>query len=84
MHQTIMVYRLLRHQIISKLAFICPALVCRTLKTRGVGKLILPWLWLILLSPLVSADEPKNLNATFEELESGVTLSNEDLQAKIE
>lgn len=84
MHQTIMVYRLLRHKIISKLAFICPALVCRTLKIRGAGKLILPWLWLILLSPLVSADEPKNLNATFEELESGVTLSNEDLQAKIE
>ncbi|WP_237157907.1 GGDEF domain-containing protein [Shewanella psychrophila] len=42
------------------------------------------WLLFILLSPLVSADEPNNLNTTFEELESGVTLSSDDLKAKLE
>ena len=79
-----MVYRLLRHQIISKLALICQALVCRAPKLRGVGKLTLPWLWLILVSPQILADEPKNLNATFEELESGVIVSSKDLKAKLE
>ncbi|QDO82859.1 diguanylate cyclase [Shewanella psychropiezotolerans] len=38
---------------------------------------------IILLSPLVLADEPKNLNTTFEELESGVTLSSDDLKTKL-